>query len=495
MAGPDAKTKNMLNKIFPPLMRDFYERLPYGVIITDPLGHIVYYNQSQSLIDSLGPEEVLGKKTSEVYGPHYEPSLTMACLQSRQPIIDFVALYRTCKGKIISSSHTIFPILEGGELLGAVCLIVEMKRLVAANKVSTGKSRPKVVDDISFDTLIGNNLKFKRAIELGRLSALSPSPVMLAAETGCGKEMFARSIHRASDRSNKSFLAVNCAAIPEQLLEGLLFGTVKGAFTGATDRSGLFEQADGGTLFLDELDSMPLELQPKLLRVIQERSARRIGGEKDIFFDLKIISSISGGSDKILASGRIRSDLFYRLGVVIIDLPPLRERLDDLPLLTEYFLMKHNIILGRIVGQADSEVLSSFLSYDWPGNIRELEHIIEGALNLATDGDTLTVKMLPDHFHLKQSSSAQQLTPLQTQEKFTDNYSQTSPDLIYSGSVSSHGNNFPANLQDAEKQAIINALRFTGGNVTSAAKLLGLSRQLLTYKIKKHSLNRTVFKI
>ena len=468
----------------------FFDHLPYGIMITDADGIIVYYNKSQAKIDSLEPEEVLGKKANRVYGPQPEPALIATCLKTRQPVLDFVGLYRTYKSKIINSSHTVFPIMEGNKVLGVLCLIVEMKKLVAANKVSTLKARPTVANEVSFDTLVGKSLKFQRAVELGRMTALSPSPVMLAAETGCGKEMFARSIHEYSERASKPFLAVNCAAIPEQLLEGTLFGTVKGAFTGAVDRNGLFEQASGGTLFLDELDSMPLELQPKLLRVLQEKTVRRVGSDRETPFDVKIISSVSGDAESVLEKGRIRPDLFYRLGVVVINLPPLRERLDDLPLLVNYFLMKHNYILGRKVGQADPEVLSAFLSYHWPGNIRELEHVIEGVMNLVSDEEVLTKKMLPEHFQ------AERMTPVVYSPGGVVSRDDKPPPAA-KGNPQAHVfqtfENRPVELLEAEKRAIIQALIFTHGNVTSAAKVLGLSRQLLTHKIKRHGLSRRDF--
>ncbi|MDR1676997.1 MAG: sigma 54-interacting transcriptional regulator [Deltaproteobacteria bacterium] len=472
----------------------FFDKMPYGIIITDAQGLIIYYNKSQSQIDSLEPEEVLGKKCHQIYGPHPEPALIGTCLKTGEPVIDFVGLYRTYKGKIINSAHTVFPIIYEGKICGALCLIVEMKKLISANKVSTLKSRPRMANEVCFDTLVGQSLKFLRAVELGRLTAHSPSPVMLAAETGCGKEMFAKSIHEASDRFGRPFLAINCAAIPHELLEGILFGTVKGAFTGAVDRIGLFEQANNGTLFFDEIDSMPLELQPKLLRVLQEKTVKRVGSTKEEPFDIKIISSISADTESVLAAGRMRLDLFYRLGVVVINLPPLRERLDDLPLLVNYFIMKHNYILGRKIALAEPEVLATFLSYHWPGNIRELEHVIEGSMNLITNEEILTRTMLPEHFQTDKKRILSSYSPSKIEAIFRPEPSKPTRSSATSENFLSRKplghNNTPIGLKEAEKLAIIDALTYTQGSVTKAGQVLGLSRQLLTHKIKKHAINR-----
>ncbi len=480
---PDQLCEKILHGRVP--LREAFETLPYGVIITDTQSTIVYYNPAQARIDSLTPEETLGKKTHRVYGPHPEPGLIATCLKTKKPVVNFVGLYRTYRGKVVNSTHTVVPLFEGRTLVGALCFIVELKSLVAAAPVSTVKNKPSAPNEVSFDTLVGQNLAFQRAIEVGRMTALSPSPILLAGETGCGKEMFARSIHEHSERAGRPFLAVNCAAIPEPLLEGLLFGTVKGAFTGALDRPGLFEEAHGGTLLLDELDSMPLDLQPKLLRVLQDKTARRVGGKRDFTFDLKIISSVSGPAERIIESGRVRPDLFYRLGVVVISLPPLRERLDDLPLLVDYFLMKYNYILGRRVRQADPEVLSAFLSYAWPGNVRELEHIIEAAMNLAGDNEMLTLDLL-DHFRGRRASAA-------VPPPLIVGAAPPSPARYPAPPESNPAPAFPLNLEDAERQAITEALHRTGGNVTRAARLLGLSRQLLNHRLKRHGLTRERF--
>jgi len=226
----------------------------------------------------------------------------------------------------------------------------------------------------------------------------TPSSIMLHGKTGTGKELFAQSIHSHSHRRENQYIAINCAAIPEHLLESNLFGTARGAFTGAIDRPGLFEQAGGGTLFLDEIDSMPIGLQAKLLRALQEKKIRRLGSLKEIDIDIKIISSVSTAPYESINKGTLRNDLFYRLGVVLIRLPSLRERPEDLMELTWHFIHKNNRQLGTYVKKISNRVIDFFKNYGWPGNIRELEHIIEGAMNIVGRETTLKSEHLPPHF-------------------------------------------------------------------------------------------------
>jgi transcriptional regulator with PAS, ATPase and Fis domain len=207
------------------------------------------------------------------------------------------------------------------------------------------------------------------------------SPVMLFGETGTGKELLAQSIHNRSSRSSGRYVAVNCAAIPENLLEGILFGTTRGAFTGAVDKPGLFEKAHGGTLLLDEINAMTMGLQAKLLRFLQERKIRRVGSLEERDVDLKIISSVNVNPHVAIAQQTLRADLFYRLAVIFIRIPPLRERLQDLPALISHFLSKSNALLNRQIAGLSEAVISRFEHYPWPGNVRELEHVIEGALS------------------------------------------------------------------------------------------------------------------
>lgn len=495
--SPDIKDLEALLLDGPVPLRPFFEKLPQGLIISNQAGEIIFYNQAQARTDGLSPEEVLGRKLGEVF---ISASWPLAGQDSAPAAVS----YTTAKGRNVRALITVTPLFsdilqpetqlkrpadrrrrplpEPGKPCGAIFLVREAaEETPPALKPEAGR---RSGEKDGFAKLIGQSGKFQKALKLGRAGALSPSPVLLAGETGTGKEMFARSIHEHSPRSGRPFVAINCSAIPQDLLEGLLFGTSKGAFTGAADKAGLFEEADKGTLFLDELDSMPLKLQPKLLRVLQERKIRRVGSHREVDLDVKIISSVSDSPEKAIQKGKLRPDLFYRLGVMVVQLPPLRERLDDLPLLTEYFISKHNAILGKKIEKASPEVLEAFKVYNWPGNVRELEHIVEAIVNLAEREAEINLEMLPDHFSL-----LSRITLGQTEAKSIDRLQE-----LLRQAEADEAPIPPVSLKDREKAMIANALAITGGNVAKAARLLDISRQLLVYKMKKHRLTRDSFK-
>ncbi len=316
------------------------------------------------------------------------------------------------------------------------------------------------------------------------MAANTPSPVMLYGETGTG-ELFARAIHNHSP-GMKKYTPVNCAAIPENLLEGILFGTSKGAFTGAINKAGLFEtRTSQGTIFLDEINSMPVGLQSKILRIVQDGKVRRVGALKEIKFDLKIISSVNQDPHTSIADGSLRSDLFYRLGVVFIHIVPLRDRLSDLPLLVDHFIDKHNKALGRQVRGAEDAVMELFYQYHWPGNVRELEHVIEGAMNIMGPDNRIRIKYLQPHFtqgYGNQRSSGHRASRwMAHSSKGGDTGETGSSDLLL-------------NKNEHEKKLVWQALMQFRGNVTRSAKKLGISRQLLYYKMKKYHLSRDQFR-
>ncbi|SLM31587.1 Arginine utilization regulatory protein rocR (fragment) [Desulfamplus magnetovallimortis] len=276
-------------------------------------------------------------------------------------------------------------------------------------------------------------------------------------------------------------MAVNCAAIPDDLLEGLLFGTTRGAFTGALDKAGLFEMANGGTLFLDELLSMPIHLQAKLLRVIQEQKIRRLGSEHEIDINIKIISSVCSDPRIAVQKNNLRIDLFYRLGVVHIKIPPLRERREGMAELVSHFIEKLNHLLGTHVKNVSEGVMELFMAYHWPGNVRELEHLMEGAMNLVGHEETIELKHFSPGFNA---------FPIHVDE-------QKENEPVYNKMPAYnalHEERQPleeglTRKQDAhEKEAVSKALDRFNGNVTKAAKHLGISRQLLHYKIKNIAL-------
>lgn len=347
-----------------------------------------------------------------------------------------------------------------------VSFLPKEKGSTLMNKSSSEFSTTSVPKScINFESIVGQNKKFLETLAMAKRAALTISPVLIYGETGTGKELFAQSIHYASERADKSFIAVNCAAIPETLLEGILFGTVQGAFTEAINRPGLFEQASQGTIFLDEINSMPLSLQAKLLRVIQEKTVRRVGGVTDILVNPKIISSLNVEPFEAVAKRMIRSDLFYRLGVVCLEIPPLRERKDDLPILTNFFVKNICLKLNKPLKSISPEVLEIFNQNDWPGNIRQLEHAIECAVNYVDNDQQITLSHFPHYLRF------------------------ISIDLQEPESLDNNDLPLKTEMKHTERDKIITVLEQAKGSISQAARILGLSRQSLYYRLKKHSIS------
>jgi arginine utilization regulatory protein len=481
-----------------------FEGLSAGVIITDSNGKIVYYNQAMAIIDDLIPEQVIFKKPTDLYDLTSETSMISQCLNTGESIVDRPFYYRTRMGRVANTIHSVYPLMKNRRICGAICIVREYTvlentiRNLSSSKVKSLRNETR----FTFDSIIGETADFKNAVNTARMAANTPSPIMLYGETGTGKELFAQSIHNLSDRQRASYTPINCAAIPENLMEGILFGTSKGAFTGATSKPGLFERTNGGTMFLDELNSMAIGLQAKILRVLQERKVRRLGSLREIDVDLKIISSVNRQPHVAIADKHLRPDLFYRLGVVFIPIPPLRERHGDIKLLTEYFIKKHRSKLKKHLSGISEDVLDMFHQYNWPGNVRELEHVIEGAMNFAKTGEMIGLNHLQSHLPIWYRLKDQDSTP-DTAFKRTirgdQNDGTAKINHPYSKTALRTSDREPTqNLietqSDREKSLIETALTKFQGNITKSAASIGISRQLLHYKMKKHGLSRDSYK-
>jgi len=453
-----------------------FDEFSDGVLVTNAKGVIVYYNQAMSRIDELHPDNAISYKITDVYDLDNSTSIVMQCLSKRKPIIDEPIYYRTRMGKFANTIHNVMPIFNKNNLVGAICFVRDYHSLAETigSMQVPGKDQQFDITSITFERIIGEDPSFLDALDSARMAASTPSPVMLFGETGTGKELFARAIHNHSSRSSRKYTPVNCAAIPENLLEGILFGTSKGAFTGAVNKAGLFERTSKGTIFLDEVNSMPVGLQSKILRSIQESNVRRVGDLKEIEIDLKVISSVNKDPHIAISDGTLRSDLFYRLGVVFIHIVPLRQRMGDLELLVDHFIEKHNVMLCKSVRRVSIEVMELFKIYNWPGNVRELEHVIEGAMNIVGTDEVIQSKHLQTHF----SNWSVRARPERSTRRFED--------------VNSENRN--ANLikktSEHEKNIVENTLYENKGNITKTAQALGISRQLLYYKIKKFNIDR-----
>jgi two-component system response regulator PilR (NtrC family) len=336
---------------------------------------------------------------------------------------------------------------------------LERKRLQDENKAL----RTQLRRERGFESFVGKSRQMNELREVIRKTADGLSTVMVTGESGTGKELVARAIHQESPRRSGPFVSVNCGAIPETLMESELFGHVKGAFTGAVANTvGLFSAAHGGTLFLDEVTEVPQSVQVKLLRAIQEREIRRVGDTKDVKVDVRLIAASNRDVARAVADGVLREDLFYRLNVIPIQLPPLRDRRDDIPLLAQHFVQKIAAELGKAVKGVSPEALAVLESYRWPGNIRELENVIERALVLGS-GDILEAEALPPDLNIARDT---QEVPVE---------------------IPPDGIDLEAMLDQIERRYLQMALTRTGGVQTRAAELLRVSFRQFRYKLQKHS--------
>jgi two-component system response regulator AtoC len=321
--------------------------------------------------------------------------------------------------------------------------------------------------------LVGASQSMRHVYEIVSKVADSPSTVLITGESGTGKELVARELHRRSSRRDKPLIKVNCAAIPKDLVESELFGYEKGAFTGAVgSKPGRFELADGGTLFLDEIGEIPVEMQVKLLRALQESEFERVGGIKTLRVDVRLIAATNRDLKALIADGRFREDLYYRLAVVPIALPPLRDRKDDIPLLVQHFIAKYDQRLGKKVERIDEEAMQTLLAYGWPGNIRELENLMERSV-LFADGSVIQGSSLPDAIRERAPGPATPIAAVGPLGAIAAPSGASMKEIVRQAQA------------ELEKELIGRALEETGGNVTRAAKRLQISRKSLQIKMKE----------
>ncbi len=349
--------------------------------------------------------------------------------------------------------------LDREELLISVARAFEKLNLVHQNKML----QEQLSERFGLSNIIGNHVKMQEIFKTVLKIANSTATVLILGESGTGKELIARAIHYNSVRKDNPFLAINCAAIPDTLIESELFGYEKGAFTGATGRGiGLFEAADGGTLFLDEVGDLSLTMQAKILRTIQQREIRRIGGREEIKIDVRVIAATNKNLKMEIQEGNFREDLFYRLNVISVRLPSLAERATDIPVLTNHFIEKYNQRSGREIKGIARPALRLLLDYSWPGNVRQLESTIERAV-LLCEGETIEPEDLPQEIRLKTFTS--------------DRIPFDIPPQGFS-------------LEDFEKELLMKAMEKSNGVIAKAAKLLGISYRTLQYRLEKFNIRK-----
>ena len=475
----------MRAKDYQAVLRKAAEILGSAIHVVDAQGTTIIYNEAMAKLEKISVADVLGKPFREVFSyiPEDESTLRRALAEGKETT-NKQQTYLNVYGKEVTTINTTVPIEADGKVVAAIEVardITEIKNMsdtiLELQGETLGASRRQEQDSGSrrdkdgkpklkryeFSSLIGESPQFKSVVERAKKAARTDAAVFIYGETGTGKELFAQSIHYDGSRKHKPFLAQNCAALPESLLEGILFGTAKGGFTGAVDRAGLFEQASGGTLLLDEISAMPYALQGKLLRVLQEDYIRRVGGSHDIPVDVRIIATVNEPAQKLIEAGTLRKDLYYRLNIVSLSIPPLRERKEDIPVLVARFLEKHNARYGKEVWMASEKALEKLQRYDFPGNVRELENIIMAAVSMA------------DHEHVLH----------ETDLNIEHSYHEASP--LISDFVQERLR-LAEYLENIEKTVIERHLLNNGGNISKTAKDLGMVRQNLQHKIKKYGL-------
>lgn len=472
-----SETKEMLEAIL--------STIDEGIHVVNKEGITIFYNQVAAKHDGLKVDEVIDKHLLEVFPSlNSDTSTLLKAIETGKPIFNQHQKYTNKNGQRVETVNTTLPMYVKNSLVGAVEIAKDITRIKELSEkmidLQAQFREPAVKKPIKynqakfqFNDIITKNSRLEEIIKLAKKSANTDSSILIEGETGTGKELLVQAIHNYSPRNNQPFIAQNCAAIPSSLLEAILFGTVKGSFTGAENRPGLFELSHNGTLFLDEINSMPADLQAKLLRVLQDGMVRRVGDTENRLVNVRIIVAINVDSIKAVESGQLRSDLYYRINVINFKLPPLRERKEDIPLLTRYFIQKYNYRFQKLILRLSPEVELFFNQYDWPGNVRELEHAIEYVMNVI-ETDTIELSDLPPHL----------LTVLNSNKKvFKKEDKGKTLGLLSEPWIQNKG--LKESLEELEQEIILSALRIENNNVKKAAKRLKIPRQTLQYKIRK----------
>lgn len=447
-----------------------------GVIMTNESGHIIEYNKSNEEFEGLKRNDVLGKTSDAVYDIDIEDSQLRQVTIAGKELLDYNTKYQTVEGKELVLVCSYYPVFKDSQVIGA-CGISENltkvqklldRTLELQNKLI--KNSTKELLKYTFEDIIGESPEIKESIKEGIRASMFDSPILVVGDTGTGKELFVQSMHNNSKRVGQPFIPINCAAIPENLMESLLFGTVKGAFTGAENKPGLIEQAGSGTLYLDELNSMPINIQAKLLRVIQEQTVRRVGGKDVKKVKCRYIASINESPESCIENNRLRDDLFYRLGAITIELPKLIDRSGDISILINYFIGQFNNKYNCNIKGVSKEFLEILNEYNWPGNVRELQYVLEGSMSMDRNIEEIGIKHLPNYLYKKFSDMK-----LKSIGRFGD-------DNMYLNKI----------LEVVEKETVLKYLSDNKGNLNKTAKALGISRQNLHYRIRKHKLKKSM---
>lgn len=439
--------------------------------LVDATGRIVTISKEFEKVDGYKVNDILGKNVLDVYNLDKEDSVHLKAITEERILKNTKFRYPSAYGQPVDLVMDIYPVFSGSKVIASFAISRDTSKVQALTDkvfqlqkalVQQSQKSNSNGTQFTFDDIIGSGETMQSVINTAKKMARSESRIMILGETGTGKELFAQSIHNDSPRAKEPFVAINCSAIPDNLLESILFGTNKGAFTGAGDKPGLFEEAKDGTLFLDEINSMNIALQSKLLRALETNRIRRLGSNKEIPVNPRIISAMNINPEEAIETEKLRSDFYYRLAVVTLECPPLRNRKEDIITLSWFYINKYNKILGRKIDNISEEVIQILKNHNWPGNVRELSHCIEHAMNMVDPSDTsLLVQHLPAF--LLGKTVKNNILPIIV-PKISD-YKQT--------------------MLQVEKEILTQALKRNNGNINQTAKELDLSRQCLFYKLKR----------
>jgi arginine utilization regulatory protein len=447
-------------------MKTVLDEISEGVSICDRDSRILFFNKAFEKTEGIPRENIIGKTEYELWQTDFGEKV----MESGVPIKNERFVYTTLAGKEVSTVHNVIPYYLNGEVKGMFSIsrnITTMDKFFSKTySLHDGLVKNEYLMKQNgtryfLENIVGHSPQIIQCIEKAQKAARYSSNVLISGETGTGKELFAQGIHNQSENCQHQFVGINCSAIPESLLESLLFGTEKGAFTGAVENHGLFEQAGQGTLFLDEIDSMPLSMQAKLLRVLSEKKVRRLGGKKDIKVECRIISAINSQLSAVIDQGLLRRDLYYRISSFLLEIPPLRQRENDILLIANHFAKEYAKKLGSDVDGIDKNAQQALLNYSWPGNVRELEHVMESAIIIAdNESNQISCGYLPANIQ-RNNYQSPPTTQLDIEIDLRKTIAKYETDLI--------------------KKTLIAC----NENISDAAKKLNIHRNVLYSKIKK----------
>lgn len=465
------------------------------ILIVDKNYRIVYNTRYDAQINEESAEYV----SSDVFGKYYfdvypnlsrEDCSVSRCMQTGDVIVNKNQEYYDYRGRRFKTNNVTVPLMRKGQLVAVVELAMdtpegEDDQFLAAENARFEEFVSKLKQEaglITFDTILTVNPQMKASIERAQILARLPNPTLIYGETGTGKELFAQSMIGCSGVNDKKVVIQNCAAVPEGLLESILFGAVKGSYTGSENITGLFEQADGGILFLDELNSIPYGVQSKLLRVIQDGTFRPIGARNDKHVNVKVIAAMNIDPVEAINNQVLRSDLFYRFSSGLVNLLPLRQRKEDIILYLKYFTEYFSSVYGKSVAGVSEEVKQLFYEYDWPGNVREIKNTIESMVVTAKSGEALDTSCIPSYI-MEQFNKIQQTRSAEDAREKVKNQLCKRLEEECEENLEYH-----EIMDTLERELILKALEKSGGSRGKAAKLLGLPRNTFKYRLEKFNL-------